>query len=330
MSSSKKESSPSEKEISFDTYEIDYKIFKDGEFIQKIKSKSFPINKFKLIPGLTQEILQKKDENSNYPKYFSIISTDNFDYIGILSNQLKREKYGFSRMDNNDEFLGEYNNDLKHGFGIYKYYNDKKDEGIEEIYVGEYNNNKKIGKGMHLKINKYIKEDLNGNINLINFSSCFGLFEDDVFKKGKIFSSKDGIDMLYIGKLNEVGEPEDDDAIIFEEGNKIFRGKMSKGDTIEGRNIFVNEKYEKIKAYYFRKIEGKYDFDYTTKEEVDEECIKKLKENPVKNYGKQIKNIFEEINNAFNKFKDYDIAIKIDFEKEIKNKIQNEIENIIK
>ena len=91
MSSSEKESSPSEKEISFDTYEIDYKIFKDGEFIQKIesksKSKSFQINKFKLIPGLTQEIIQKKDENSNYPKYFSTISADTFEYIGILSNQ---------------------------------------------------------------------------------------------------------------------------------------------------------------------------------------------------------------------------------------------------
>ena len=74
----------------------------------------------------------------------------------------------------------------------------------------------------------------------------------------------------------------------------------------------------------------KYDFDYTTKEEIDEKCIKKLKENPVKNFGKQIKNIFDEINNAFDKFKDYDTAIKIDFEKDIKNKIQNEIENLIK
>ena len=325
MSSPKKDSSPPEQEISFDTYEIDYKIFKDKEFIQKVESKSNPkssqLNKFKLIPGLTQELIQKKDENSNYPKYFSTISTDNFDYIGILSNQLKRDKYGFSKMDNEDEFLGEYNNDSRNGFGIYKYNYIKNDEGIQEMYIGEYKNNKKEGKGMYLKISKDIKE---------NFSSSFGIFEDDVFKRGKIFSSKDGIDMLYIGKLNEIGEPEDDDAIIFEEGNKIFRGKISKGDMIEGRNIFINEKYEKIKAYYFRKIEGKYDFDYTTKEEIDEECIKKLKENPVKNFGKQIKNIFDEINNAFDKFKDYDTAIKIDFEKDIKNKIQNEIENLIK
>ena len=55
------------------------------------------------------------------------------------------------------------------------------------------------------------------------------------------------------------------------------------------KNIFVNEKYEKTKAYYFNKIEDKYDFDYAKKEEVDEECIKKIKENPVNNYLKQSK-----------------------------------------
>ena len=64
MSSPKKDSSPSEQEISFDTYEIDYKIFKDKEFIQKCESKSNPkssqLNKFKLIPGLTQELIQKR------------------------------------------------------------------------------------------------------------------------------------------------------------------------------------------------------------------------------------------------------------------------------
>ena len=55
-----------------------------------------------------------------------------------------------------------------------------------------------------------------------------------------------------------------------------------------------------------------------------------MKENPIQNYGKNIQNIFNEINNAFNKFKDYDTAIRIDFEKDIKNKIKNEIDKIIK
>ena len=315
----------SDSEIAFDTYEVDYRIFKDGEFNPSIN------NKFKLIQGLTQEELEKKEENSEYPKYFSTISTKNFDYIGILSNQLKRDKYGYSKMEkeHSDEYLGEYKNELRDGFGIYKFNSDN-DEDIKEIYIGNYKNNKKEGEGIYLKISKSIKEGSSVNDILINYNSGIGTFEGDIFKNGKIFNCKDGVKILYQGKLNEIGEPEDDDAIIYEEENKIFRGKVSKGDMIEGRNIILNEKLEKVNSYYFTKIDGKYDFDYFKKEEIDEDCIKKLKENPIQNYGKNIQNIFNEINNAFNKFKDYDTAIRIDFEKDIKNKIKNEIDKIIK
>ena len=334
MSSPSIDLSLSDKEITFDTYEIDYKIFKDGEFIQKIELESpFSkkiIDKFKLIQGLTQDEIQKKDEKSTYPKYFATVSTKSFDYIGILNNHLKRDIHGYSKMDNNDEFLGEYKNEIREGFGIYKFGPNGKEEEIKEIYIGDYKNNKKEGQGMYLKIYKSIKENPEGDVKLINFSSGIGIFEDDVLKSGKIFSSKEGIDMLYQGKLNEIGEPEDNDAIIFEEGNKIFRGKISKGDMVEGRNIFINEKYEKTKAYYFYKKEDKYEFDYATKEEIDEECIKKMKENPVDDYGMKITNIFKEMSNAFEKFKDYEAAIKIDFENEIKNKIKNEIDKLIK
>ena len=321
----------SDSEIAFDTYEVDYRIFKDGEFIQKSEFNPSINNKFKLIQGLTQEELEKKEENSEYPKYFSTISTKNFDYIGVLSNQLKRDKYGYSKMEkeHSDEYLGEYKNELRDGFGIYKFNSDN-DENIKEIYIGNYKNNKKEGEGMYLKISKSIKEDSSGNDILINYNSGIGTFESDIFKNGKIFNCKDGVQILYQGKLNEIGEPEDDDAIIYEEENKIFRGKVSRGDMIEGRNIILNEKLEKVNSYYFTKIDGKYDFDYFKKEEIDEDCIKKLKENPIQNYGKNIQNIFNEINNAFNKFKDYDTAIRMDFEKDIKNKIKNEIDKIIK
>ena len=321
----------SDSEIAFDTYEVDYRIFKDGEFIQKSEFNPSINNKFKLIQGLTQEELEKKEENSEYPKYFSTISTKNFDYIGILSNQLKRDKYGYSKMEkeHSDEYLGEYKNELRDGFGIYKFNSDN-DENIKEIYIGNYKNNKKEGEGMYLKISKSIKEGSSVNDILINYNSGIGTFESDIFKNGKIFNCKDGVKILYQGKLNEIGEPEDDDAIIYEEENKIFRGKISRGDMIEGRNIILNEKLEKVNSYYFTKIDGKYDFDYFKKEEIDEDCIKKLKENPIQNYGKNIQNIFNEINNAFNKFKDYDTAIRMEFEKDIKNKIKNEIDKIIK
>ena len=330
MSSQKEELSLSNKETTFDTYEIDYRIFNDGKYIQKDSKEKEIINKFELIPNLTKEEIQKKDkDNSEYPKYFCTITTKDFDYIGILSNQLKRDKYGYSKMDNGDEFLGEYKNEIRDGFGIYKYFTEKDEENIQEIYIGNYTNNKKQGEGMYLKISKSIKNELNKNNILINYNSGIGFFEEDIIKYGKIYSSKEGIDMLYQGKLNEKGEPEDDDGLIIEEGNKIFKGKISNVDMVEGRNIVINEKYEKINCYYFRKKENKYDFDYSTKEEIDEDCIKKIKEYPIQNYGKEIQNIFNEINWAFNKFKNYDTAIKVDFENDIKNKIKNEISSMI-
>ena len=319
----------SESEPSFDTYEIDYKIFKDGEFSDKSDKKTSN-NKFKLLPGLTQEEIQEKDEKEEYIKYFCTINTKNFDYIGILTNKLKRDKYGYSKMDNGDEYLGEFKNEIRDGFGIYKF-NPSSDGELSEIYIGEYKDGKKQGQGIYLKIYKSIKEDSTNDLILINYNSGIGIFEEDELKSGKIFTLKDGISMLYQGKLNQLGEPEDDDALMLEEGNKIFKGKISKGNMIEGRNIIVNDKYRKIKAYYFNKKENnEFDFDYNKNEEIDNDCIKIMKEGGVKFYEKEIQNIFKMVNNSFNKFKEFETAINIDFDNDIKNKIKSEVDKIIK
>ena len=49
-------------------------------------------------------------------------------------------------------------------------------------------------------------------------------------------------------KVNEVGLPSDEEAPVFRQGNienKIFRGKIADGDLIEGRYIYVDEKWDK-------------------------------------------------------------------------------------
>ena len=61
----------------------------------------------------TLEELNQKDLKSEFPKYFSKISTKNFEYAGILTNELKRTNYGYSKMENGDEFLGEYKNEIQ-------------------------------------------------------------------------------------------------------------------------------------------------------------------------------------------------------------------------
>ena len=319
-----------EEETNFDTYEIDIQIFKNGEYIEIVKGKPDQIkNKFKLLKGLSQEELKKKDINSDFPKYFSFITTKNFKYTGILSNNLKRKNYGYSLMENDDEFLGEYKSEIRDGFGIYKFHSN---EDEQDIYIGEYKNNKKAGKGLYLKINKSIKDELTNELILINYNCAMGEFEDDTFKNGKIFSIINDNETLYKGKVNEIGLPSDENALIVDGSDKIFAGKLIEGEMLEGRNIFVNEKWEKTKAYYFSKNNNKdniYNFDYNKNEEKDNEVIKMAKVNSMKNYKNIIQKIFKNMNDDFENFQNFDNAEKINFENEIKNKMKSDINKII-
>ena len=325
---------------SFDVNEIDEKISKEGEYISGKESSNKAI--FKFVPNISKENLENKDDNISFPKYFCEITAKDFKYIGILTNQLKRDLYGYSLMDNEDEFLGEYKNQIREGFGMYKFKSNeekeekeekKEKEEKEEIYIGEYINNKKEGKGMYLKINKYVKDDSNDNIILIDFDCNIGTFKDNILQEGIIFSLKDNKETLYCGKLNELGEQEDTEAFYIEDKNKIFKGIITKGNMVEGRNIFINDKYEKIKAYYFiinkkENTEG-YEFDNNKNEEKDNECIDKAKELLDINHKKKIQEIFNMVNNNFKEFKEYEKAINIDFENDIKNKVKSELDNII-
>ena len=234
-------------------------------------------------------------------------------------------------MDNNDEYIGEFKEEMRNGFGIYKF---KQNEDEEEIYVGEYINNKKEGKGMYIKINKTIKDDSNGNLILVNYISGIGTFQDNLLTQGIFYSLIDNKETYYLGKLNELGEQDDNEALYIEDKNKIFKGKINKGNMVEGRNIFVNDKYEKVKGYYFIKTKNEkngenYEFNSNKNEEGDEECIKKTKEFLENNYDKKIQEIFNGANDAFNKFKDYNKALNVDFENDIKNKIKNELDKIL-
>jgi len=320
----------SDEETEFNTYEIDQEIFKNKEFVQNSKNQKDKIkNKFKFLPGLTEEEIKKKDPKSEYPKYFAKILTKNFEYMGVLTNELKREKYGYSVMENKDEYLGEYKNEIRDGFGIYKF-NPNEDE--EEIFIGNYKDNKKTGEGIYLKIFKSVKEDSSGEIILIDFDCGMGEFKDDIFINGKIFTVRDDNETMYQGKINDIGVPSDQEALIIEGGDKIFWGKLIDGELIEGRNIFVDDKWNKKNAYYFTKkdnVENPYDFDVNKNEGKDSEIIDMVKESNVRTYKIQIQNIFKDVCDSLNKFKKFETAIIVDFENNVKNKINADVNKII-
>ena len=102
-----KEEEAKEDETLFDIYEIDTQILKNDEFVQKTSTKPEKVkNIFKFLPELTEEEIKNKNPKSgDNLKYFAKITTKNFEYTGVLSSELKREKYGYSLMDNKDVFL---------------------------------------------------------------------------------------------------------------------------------------------------------------------------------------------------------------------------------
>ena len=137
-------------EINFDIYEIDDKILKTNEYQEDGNHYNQIKHKFKFLIGMLNEKLKNNEYESkrDFPKYFAKIAEKNFKYTGILSSQLKKVKYGHSIMENGDEYLGEYKNDIREGFGIYKFHS--------------------TDNGIYLKINKVIKDNLSGELNLIN------------------------------------------------------------------------------------------------------------------------------------------------------------------
>ena len=68
---------------------------------------------------------------------------------------------------------------------------------------------------------------------LINFSCGIGIFEDDAFKEGKIYSIQQGIETLYKGKINELGSPSDDEGLILEGKDKIFEIEIGRASCRE-------------------------------------------------------------------------------------------------
>lgn len=305
----------------FDTFDIDSNLKKPGN------SGVYEINKsiFSFIPNL-QEEKSDQNEDKNYPKYFAKISNKLFGYTGVLSNQLKRDSYGYSLCDNKDEYLGEYKEELKDGFGIYKF---KESDRESEIYIGDYKENIKTGQGIYLSITKKIQKE---KILLINYDCGIGTFENDSFKEGKIFSINNEVENLYCGKIDELGSLSDENGLIIEQGDKFFKGKVKEGKMMEGRIIFVDKDGQKSKAYYFSKKDDSSDdinFDYSKNEEKDEDTIKEAKKKDFKIYKKEIQNIFDKMNEMINNFKDFEKARKIDFEEDVKNYIVEKITKLI-
>ena len=220
--------------INFDMLKISSLINKNGSY----KEDNYL---FEFYKGYQPQNLEEEDD---LPKYLVDIKSEECRYLGVLSNILRKELYGYSLFNNGDEYFGQWNKDRKEGFGIYYFKESEKDEvNVKHIYIGEFRNNIKYGQGLYFKIKKF--EDINkeeekekeilNNINKpIDFTFAIGKFEKDNFMEGIIYNLEGDKRQIYKGKMNEKGEKTDENAEIYENNKQIFNGAIKNNIMIKG------------------------------------------------------------------------------------------------
>jgi len=257
-------------ELKFDVLKIDSSLKKETIYTEG-ESKFQYCNEYNDEKG-------EQDQKIDFPKYIAKIKSSSFEYLGILSKNLKKENYGYNHFDNGDEYFGQWNKDKKEGYGIY-FFKEEESSIIKQMYIGEFKNNVKSGEGIYFNVTKFEGEK---NEKPIDFTLVIGNFSEDNFIKGIIFSMNEGRRKIYKGKMNKEGKKNDDNAEIYEDDNKIFYGIVKENAMMEGRIIIMKDG-KKETGYYFTKkgnnsIDGDVDFDYDKGEKGDDKYIRKLNE----------------------------------------------------
>jgi len=259
-------------------------IFNASEIDQGIKNAKE--QEYKKSNNITFSFVYEKNQKEKNQKYFASIKGDNEQYIGILTDNFKKELFGYSLFNNGDEYFGEILKEKKEGFGIYKF---KKGENAQNIYIGNFSNDKIMGEGIYINILES-EPSIKGkkkSINLIKYNCYIGIFENSKFKKGKIYTfNKD------LQRLNIQSEEEEEKVFSIESQNNLIllsKGIMKKGTFCEGIIInFIKDK-DKLdienKFIFKTKDDSNYEFEPLNDEKKEKEIIEEF-DNYKKNYEK--------------------------------------------
>lgn len=256
-----------ESENEYDTEKIDL-ILKEGKEYLKNGNGIKKVFKFVNPNG------EINKENST--KYISEIDSNSVKYIGYLTEDLFKEYFGYYKYENNDEYLGEWKDDIKENKGIYLYYNEK-ENNIEEFYLGEWKNGKRNGKGIYFWKNS--NEEM--NINNSDYDVVIGNFNDNDFLEGISVTKNKEKYLIYKGKYENC-KKNDENAFFLENFNKGFYGKFINDEIISGRSIYfknvLDGDFTIENSFYFEKDnDDKYKFDFKKNVEFDSIIEKECK-----------------------------------------------------
>ena len=261
---------------------------------------------------------KNNDKQNNYLIKIKIFSS--FSYYGILSPELKKIEFGSYFYENQDQYIGQWNNDLKDGYGIYFYYNQN---NLEEFYIGKWKNGKKSGKGFYF----WKFSDFSIKFEDSNYDIIYGNFENDIFINGySISKNKKGF-FVYFGKFDK-GKKNDENAFFFEK-NMGFFGKFENDGLIEGRVVlFKQNKNNEIQQSYFTSKSNDINsdkFSFNDDIEKNDFICKKRNEIIKKNFKENLSLIYLYSKELWKKFKnvDFNIIYTINIKNDIINKIEN-------
>lgn len=282
-------------EIIIDRYKLKGLCNKNRGEIIKIKENAlfFPLNNSK-----------NKDEIDNY--FVDIKNNSKEHYIGVLTKELKKNKFGYILFKEGDEYLGQIQNEKKEGFGIYKFNSDNKNE--ENIYIGYFKDNKLEGRGIHFNILEHLSKN-----KLIKYNCNIGDFQNNQFKKGKIYSYDNGFEQLKFKDEDIKNEKNADGKKVINIEKKgdltlLTEGILKDKKLIEGVVLIINDNGE-IKNQFSYKInqELQYNYEYFDDEKKIKELINQFNELKfnqnniyIQEMYERIVTIFEETKNNFN------------------------------
>ena len=266
-----------------------------GEIIQiEENALFFPLNYSK-----------NNDEIENY--FVDIKNKSKEHYIGVLTKELTKNKFGYILFKEGDEYLGQISKEKKEGFGIYKFNSDIKNG--KDIYLGYFSDNKINGIGIHINI----IEDSPKN-ELFKYNCNIGNFKNNEFINGKIYSCDNGFEQLKFKDEDLKNEKGEKVINIEKNGNltTFTEGILKDKKLIEGVVLTINDD-GKVENQFSYKInqELQYNYEYFDDENKIKELVNQLNNLKFNQFSiniqemyKKIITIFENIKGDFNYAKD--------------------------
>ena len=285
--------------ITFNKYKLDNELKKNKDQEYKINDNAI----FSYLP----EIL--KCENNE--KYFANIKNNNEHYIGVLTAQFNKALFGYILINQGDEYLGQILNEKKNGFGIYKFNNQKEEE--RDIFIGNFVDNNINGEGIYINILNNKNDNENNTQKLSKYNCFIGLFENGIFKKGKIYTVDNEIEKFEFkdDEKEEENNQEEKVVVNFERKKDVnlYKKGINKNKILQkGYAIYFKDNDEIKNKFSFKLNDNlQYDFQYLDDETKEKELIEEFKKSNFLKYKKTIQdivtNIGEMIDNMKNDFK---------------------------